>query len=73
MNNYITILDYVNGSVDQFNLSDYYGKKTIANFITEEIEEFIESQGYNLNTIEWMAHNNGGMRRYRKGSVIREK
>ncbi len=61
MEYYITILDFVNGSVDQFNLTDYYEKKTIENFLTEELEEFIESKGYNLNSIEWMAHNNRGM------------
>jgi hypothetical protein len=61
MEYYITILDFDNGSVDQFNLRDYFSGKTLANFLTEEIEEFIESEGYNLNNIGWMSHNNEGM------------
>ena len=54
--NYITILDFANGSVDQYKLTNRFDKTTIAYWQTEDFEEFIASEGYNLSNIEWMSH-----------------
>jgi len=55
---YITILDFANGSVDQYDLLDQEGfdKTTISHWQTEDFEEFLVSEGYKLNNIEWMSH-----------------
>jgi hypothetical protein len=55
---YITILDFANGSVDQYDLLDQEGfdKTTIAHWQNEDFEEFLVSEGYKLNNIEWMSH-----------------
>jgi hypothetical protein len=52
---YITILDFANGSVDQYNLGQIEADN-IENWQTEDFEEFITSEGYKLNNIEWMSH-----------------
>ncbi len=52
---YITILDFANGSVDQYNLGQIEAEN-IENWQTEDFEEFITSEGYKLNNIEWMSH-----------------
>lgn len=54
--NYITILDFANGSVDQYNLTNLFDKTTLAHWQNEDFEEFIVSEGYNLSNIEWMSH-----------------
>ena len=53
---YITILDFANGSVDQYNLADHFDKTTLAHWQAEDFEEFITSEGYSLKNIEWMYH-----------------
>ena len=53
---YITILDFANSSVDQYNLSNHFDKTTLAHWQNEDFEEFIVSEGYNLSNIEWMSH-----------------
>lgn len=50
---YITILDFANGSVDQYDLNN---EKNIENWQSEDFEEFITSEGYRLKNIEWMSH-----------------
>jgi len=52
---YITILDFANGSVDQYNLGQIEAEN-IENWQNEDFEEFLISEGYNLGNIEWMAH-----------------
>ena len=54
--NYITILDFASGSVDQYNLTNLFDKTTLAHWQNEDFEEFIVSEGYNLSNIEWMSH-----------------
>ena len=59
---YITILDFANGSVDQYNLADRFGVhnlKIVAHWEAEDFEEFITSEGYRLKDIEWMSHSDG--------------
>ena len=53
---YISILDFVNGLVDQYILADHCVKTTLAHWQTEDFNEFITSQCYKLNNIEWMSH-----------------
>ncbi len=48
---YITILDYNNRSVDQYDSADHFDKTTRAHWQTEDFEEFITSEGYRLNNI----------------------
>lgn len=53
---YITILDFANGTVDQYNLLDYNEEEELATWQTENFENFIISEGYRLHNIEWMSH-----------------
>ncbi len=52
---YLTILDYNNGSVDQYNLGQIEADN-IENWQTEDFEDFLISEGYSLKNIEWMSH-----------------
>lgn len=52
---YITILDFANGSVDQYNLGQIEAEN-IENWQSEDFEDFLISEGYSLKNIEWMAH-----------------
>ena len=52
---YITILDFANGSVDQYNLSQIEAEN-IENWQTEDFEDFLISEGYSFKNIEWMSH-----------------
>lgn len=52
---YITILDFANGSVDQYNLGQIEAEN-IENWQNEDFENFLVSEGYNLGNIEWMSH-----------------
>ena len=49
---YITILDFANGSVDQYNLLDYNEEEELDSWQTENFENFLISEGYRLNNIE---------------------
>ena len=57
---YLTILDFANGSVDQYDLGAWDGnqfdKTTVAHWQTEDFENFLISEGYSLKNIEWMSH-----------------
>ena len=52
------ILDFANGSVDQYDLLDQEGfdKTDLAHWQTEDFENFLISEGYSLKNIEWMSH-----------------
>ena len=52
---YITILDFANSSVDQYNLGQIEAEN-IENWQSEDFEDFLISEGYSLKNIEWMAH-----------------
>ncbi len=52
---YITILDFANCSVDQYNLGQIEAEN-IENWQTEDFEDFLISEGYSLKNIEWMSH-----------------
>ena len=53
---YITILDFANGSVDQYNLLDYNEKEELDSWQTENFENFLISEGYRLGEVNWMSH-----------------
>ena len=53
---YITILDFANGSVDKYNLLDHNEEEELDSWQTENFENFLISEGYRLNNIEWMSH-----------------
>ena len=50
MNKYITVLDYEDGEVYQYEIGVTAGH--------EEIEEFLTHSGHNLTNCEWMTHDN---------------
>jgi len=50
---YITILDFANGSVDQYDLNN---QENIDTWQSEDFEDFLISEGYSLKNIEWMSH-----------------
>ena len=53
---YLTILDYANGTVDQYDLEDYNEEEELATWETENFENFIVSEGYRLDEVNWMSH-----------------
>ena len=53
---YLTILDYDNGTVDQYNLQDHFNDEQLSSFQTEDFLEFITSEGYGLDKVNWMSH-----------------
>ena len=53
---YLTILDYANGSVDQYDLQDHFNEEQLCSFQSEDYEEFITSEGYRLDEVNWMGH-----------------
>ena len=63
---YITILDYANGTVDQYDLGawDYDTSVQAAHWQTEDFENFLVSEGYNLSNIEWMSHSDNTIYKY---------
>jgi hypothetical protein len=42
---YLTILDYANGTVDQYDLEDHFNEEQLSSFQSEDFEEFITSEG----------------------------
>tara|TARA_R100000995_G_C3422906_1_gene94806 strand:+ start:438 stop:608 length:171 start_codon:yes stop_codon:yes gene_type:complete len=50
MNKYITVLDYEDGEVYQYEIG--------VTAEHEQIEEFLTHSGHNLTNCEWMAHKN---------------
>ena len=61
---YITILDFANGTVDQYNLLDYNEEEELATWQTENFGNFIISEGYKLHNIEWMSHSDNKINYY---------
>lgn len=53
---YLTILDYANGTVDQYDLEEHLDKEQLSSFQIEDFEEFITSEGYKLDEVHWMGH-----------------
>ena len=53
-NKYITILDFENGKVFQYEIED----KFIDN---GDYEEYLSDQGHNLTNCEWMVHDEPGV------------
>jgi len=45
---YITILNFVTGTVHQYEIDNS----------VEDFEEFIDNEGFRLSEIQWMAHSN---------------
>lgn len=64
MHNYLTILDFSVGTVDQYNLADRYDRTTIAHWQHEDYENFLISEGYKLSNIEWMSHSDGKLKEF---------
>jgi len=63
---YITILDFANGSVDQYDLSawDYDTSTQFTHWQTEDFENFLISEGYSLKNIEWMSHSDNTINKF---------
>ena len=53
---YLTILDYANATVDQYDLRDHFNDEQLSSFEIEDYEEFITSEGYRLGEVHWMGH-----------------
>ncbi len=52
---YITVLDFENGKVYQYEISAW-GNSNDWNPDSEDIEEYLTEKGHNLNNCEWMCH-----------------
>ena len=65
---YITILDFANGSIDQYDLGtwdgNHFDKTDLAHWQTEDFENFLISEGYRLNNIEWMSHSDNTINKF---------
>jgi hypothetical protein len=61
---YITILNFANATVDQYNLLDYNEEEELASWQSENFENFLVSEGYNLSNIEWMSHSDNTIYKY---------
>ena len=61
---YITILNFANSTVDQYNLLDYNEEEELASWQSENFENFLVSEGYNLSNIEWMSHSDNTINKY---------
>ena len=59
-NKYITILDFEEGKVYQYSISnEEYFKGDFLDFCP--YETFLESKGHRVNNCEWMIHEEGGV------------
>jgi hypothetical protein len=61
---YITILNFANSTVDQYDLLDYNEEEELASWQSENFENFLVSEGYNLSNIEWMSHSDNTIYKY---------
>ena len=61
---YLTILDYANATVDQYDLLDYNEEEELSTWQTENFENFLVSEGYKLSNIEWMSHSDNEIYKY---------
>lgn len=61
---YITILDFANSTVDQYDLLDYNDTEEIETWQVENFENFLISEGYSLKNIEWMHHSDNKIHKY---------
>ena len=53
---YLTILNFESGLVYQYDLNKLYFKNVLDNWQSEDFEQFILDEGFNLKNIEWMSH-----------------
>jgi hypothetical protein len=61
---YLTILDFANATVDQYDLLDYNYEEELKTWQTENFENFLVSEGYKLSNIEWMSHSDNKIYKY---------
>lgn len=61
---YLTILDFATGTVDQYEMLNYYKEKELDAWQTEDFEDFLTSEGYKLSNIEWMSHSDNEINKY---------
>ena len=54
---YITVLDFEDGKVYQYEISAWSNSNNW-NPDSEDIEDYLTSKGHNLSNIEWMVHQN---------------
>ena len=54
MMKYITVLDFTEGKVYQYDISEWDIENT-------SCEEFLSDMGYSISNIEWMVHADGGI------------
>ena len=56
MNKYISVLDFEDGEVYQYEISAW-GNSNDWNPDSESIEEYLSGLGHNLSNCKWMVHN----------------
>jgi len=61
---YLTILDFATGTVDQYDLLNYYEEKELEEWQTEDFIYFLTSEGYKFSNIEWMSHSDNRINKY---------
>lgn len=55
---YITVLDFIEGRVFQYCLN-HMSSCEIMDIDTQQIEDFLTSEGHRLKDCEWMSHSDG--------------
>ena len=62
MNQFLTILDFSTGEVEQFDMSKQMLYKDYTLFDAEDFEDFLEGKGFKVKNIEYMVHSIGGIK-----------
>ena len=57
---YITVLDFTEGRVFQYDVSTYELYRVDEEYpTTQQIEDFLVGEGHRINDCEWMSHSDG--------------
>ena len=57
---YITVLDFTEGRVFQYDVSTYELYQVDEEYpTTQQIEDFLVGEGHRMNDCEWMSHSDG--------------
>ena len=57
---YITVLDFTEGRVFQYDVSTYELYQVDEEYpTTQQIEDFLVGEGHRINDCEWMSHSDG--------------
>ena len=57
---YVTVLDFIEGRVFQYDINTYELYQVGEEYpTTQQIEDFLVGEGHRMNDCEWMSHSDG--------------